>query len=210
MLIKDIRYPKLKALAKKYAILNNIDDTDRNISNLILNDESTFRWGDSSEGADFWNLVNNKNYKEAREIFDWDKQDDKDIEVKEILKEDEESQKIFKDLEDYRKNPRQFDINPILEHSSATSSLLNKIDDSDYDFSELVDALNNKVFNPQPHYDNSKPGGSLYKVATERGWNAYLFDVVKRIERGGKKENNPLRQEIEKSIDVFKIWLNEL
>lgn len=69
----------------------------------------------------------------------------------------------------------------------------------------LVDT-NEKVFNPQPHYDNSN--GSLYKVATERKWNAYLFDVVKRLERGGKKD--PLKQEIEKSIDVLKIWLNEL
>jgi hypothetical protein len=64
----------------------------------------------------------------------------------------------------------------------------------------------NETFNPQPHYDNSK--GSLYKVATERNWNAYLFDVVKRLERGGKKD--PLKQEIEKSIDVLKIWMNEL
>lgn len=63
-----------------------------------------------------------------------------------------------------------------------------------------------EVFNPQPHYDNSK--GSLYKVATERGWSSYIFDVVKRLERGGKKD--PLRQEIEKSIDVLKIWLNEI
>lgn len=62
------------------------------------------------------------------------------------------------------------------------------------------------VFNPQKHYDNSN--GSLYKVATERKWNAYIFDVVKRLERGGKKD--PLRQEIEKSIDVLKIWLAEL
>lgn len=62
------------------------------------------------------------------------------------------------------------------------------------------------VFNPQKHYDNSN--GSLYKVATERGWNAYIFDVVKRLERGGKKD--PLKQEIEKSIDVLRIWLNEL
>ncbi|MCF3107335.1 hypothetical protein LL912_00950 [Niabella sp. CC-SYL272] len=62
------------------------------------------------------------------------------------------------------------------------------------------------VFNPQPHYDNSI--GSLYKVATERGWNAYIFDCIKRLERGGKKD--PLKQEIEKSIDVLKIWLNEI
>lgn len=65
---------------------------------------------------------------------------------------------------------------------------------------------NNEVFNPQPHYDNTK--GSLYKVGSERNWNPYLFDVVKRLERGGKKD--PLKQEIEKSIDVLKIWLSEI
>lgn len=63
-----------------------------------------------------------------------------------------------------------------------------------------------EIFNPQPHYDNTN--GSLYKIGTERKWNPYLFDVVKRLERGGKKD--PLKQEIEKSIDVLKIWLNEL
>jgi len=59
---------------------------------------------------------------------------------------------------------------------------------------------------PPPYYDNTK--GSLYKVATERNWNAYLFDIVKRLERGGKKD--PLKQEIEKSIVVLKIWLEEI
>ena len=28
------------------------------------------------------------------------------------------------------------------------------------------------------YYDNSK--GTLYKVATERGWNSYIFDITKR------------------------------
>ena len=56
------------------------------------------------------------------------------------------------------------------------------------------------------YYDNSK--GSLYKVATERGWNFYLADIVKRLERGGKKD--PLKQEIEKSIGVLTLWLKEL
>ena len=60
--------------------------------------------------------------------------------------------------------------------------------------------------NTPPYYDNSK--GSLYKVATERNWNAYLFDVVKRLERNGKKD--PLKQEIEKSIAVLEIWLKEI
>lgn len=62
-----------------------------------------------------------------------------------------------------------------------------------------------EVFNPQPHYNNDK--GSLYKVAQERNWNAYLFDIVKRLERGGKKD--PLEQEIKKSIDLLNLWLIE-
>ena len=66
--------------------------------------------------------------------------------------------------------------------------------------------ITGEAFNPQPHYDNTK--GSLYKVGSERNWNPYLFDVVKRLERGGKKD--PLKQEIEKSIDVLKIWLSEI
>lgn len=73
-------------------------------------------------------------------------------------------------------------------------------------FNDVILPKTKETFNPQPHYDNIK--GSLYKVANERGWNAYLFDIVKRLERGGKKD--PLKQEIEKSIDVLKIWLNEL
>ena len=56
------------------------------------------------------------------------------------------------------------------------------------------------------YYDNTK--GSLYKVATERNWNAYIFDIVKRLELGGKKD--PLKQEIEKSIAVLGIWLKEI
>ena len=83
--------------------------------------------------------------------------------------------------------------------------LLEKMMSADED-SGIYEERREEVFNPKSYYDNSK--GSLYKVATERGWNAYLFDLVKRLERGGKKD--PLRQEIEKSIDVLKIWLNEL
>lgn len=62
------------------------------------------------------------------------------------------------------------------------------------------------AYNPQLHYNNDN--GSLYKVATQRNWNAYLFDIVKRLERGGKKD--PIEQEIQKSIDVLRIWLEEL
>lgn len=62
------------------------------------------------------------------------------------------------------------------------------------------------VFNTQQHYNNTN--GSLYKIAEQRGWNSYTFDVIKRLDRGGKKD--PIRQEIEKSIDVLKLWLLEL
>ena len=56
------------------------------------------------------------------------------------------------------------------------------------------------------YYDNKR--GSLYKIAEQRGWNAYTFDVVKRLDRGVKKD--PLKQEIEKSIAVLQLWLKEL
>ena len=55
------------------------------------------------------------------------------------------------------------------------------------------------------HYDNSK--GTLYKVATERGWNPYLFDTVKRLERAEKK--GEFKTDLEKSINVIKLWLKE-
>ena len=49
------------------------------------------------------------------------------------------------------------------------------------------------------HYDNSK--GSLYKVANERGWNPYVTEIVKRIERAEKK--GEFISDIEKTIVVF-------
>ena len=59
--------------------------------------------------------------------------------------------------------------------------------------------------NTPKHYNNTK--GTLYKVATERGWNSYLFDIVKRLERADKK--GEFKQDLEKSINVIKLWLNE-
>lgn len=59
--------------------------------------------------------------------------------------------------------------------------------------------------NTPSHYDNSK--GTLYKVATERGWNAYLFEVVKRIERAEKK--GEFISDIKKSIHVLELYLKE-
>ena len=60
-------------------------------------------------------------------------------------------------------------------------------------------------FNTPKHYDNTN--GTLYKVAQERGWNTYLFDIVKRLERAEKK--GEFNQDLEKSINVIKLWQNE-
>lgn len=59
--------------------------------------------------------------------------------------------------------------------------------------------------NTPSHYDNSK--GTLYKVAKERGWNAYLFDITKRLERAEKK--GEFESDLKKSIAVIELWLKE-
>jgi hypothetical protein len=59
--------------------------------------------------------------------------------------------------------------------------------------------------NVPDHYDNSK--GTLYKIATERGWNAYIFDIVKRLERAEKK--GEFEQDLQKSKLVIDLYLKE-
>lgn len=55
------------------------------------------------------------------------------------------------------------------------------------------------------YYNNSK--GSIYKIAKERGWNPYLFDIVKRLERSEKK--GEFKTDLEKSKLVIDLWLKE-
>ena len=55
------------------------------------------------------------------------------------------------------------------------------------------------------HYNNDE--GSLYKVAKERGWNPYLFDIVKRLERSEKK--GEFKIDLLKSKFVIDLWLKE-
>lgn len=55
------------------------------------------------------------------------------------------------------------------------------------------------------HYNNDN--GTLYKVALERGWNTYLFDIVKRLERSDKK--GEFETDLKKSIVVIELWLKE-
>jgi len=55
------------------------------------------------------------------------------------------------------------------------------------------------------HYNNEN--GTLYKVANQRGWNPYLFDIVKRLERADKK--GEFESDLNKSIAVIQLWLKE-
>lgn len=58
----------------------------------------------------------------------------------------------------------------------------------------------------RPSYYIDK-NGSLYKVAVERSWNAYVFDCAKRLERADKKGN--FVQDIEKTITVIQLLRSE-
>ena len=57
---------------------------------------------------------------------------------------------------------------------------------------------------PPNHYNNEY--GSLYKIAVERGWNAYQFDAIKRIDRVNKK--GQFEEDIKKTIVVLELMLN--
>lgn len=93
-------------------------------------------------------------------------------------------------------NPKSVEIYKLNdpETANALAQYFNSMSETDKNLTEPT------------YYDNSK--GSLYKIAEQRGWSPYTFDVVKRLDRGGKKD--PLRQEIEKSIVVLQLWLKEL
>ena len=54
------------------------------------------------------------------------------------------------------------------------------------------------------HYDNTH--GSLYKIAEQRGWNAYQFDAIKRIDRMYKK--GQFESDIDKTIVVLEMARN--
>lgn len=81
-----------------------------------------------------------------------------------------------------------------------------KEDSKKYECVPIPEKAKTEAVATPAYYDNSN--GSLYKIAEQRGWNAYLFDAVKRLERGGKKD--PLEQEIDKTIALLQLWKSEL
>jgi hypothetical protein len=84
----------------------------------------------------------------------------------------------------------------------------NKIGDVDYWSTSTLNIITDEHkedSNIPKHYNNEN--GTLYKVAKERGWNSYLFDIVKRLERSEKK--GEFRTDLEKSKVVIDLWLKE-
>ncbi len=65
--------------------------------------------------------------------------------------------------------------------------------------------MEKEVLNSQPHYDNTH--GSLYKIAQQRGWNAYQFDLIKRIDRCEKKGS--FVEDLQKTKDLIDLYLRE-
>ena len=52
------------------------------------------------------------------------------------------------------------------------------------------------------YYDNSK--GTIYKIAQDRNWNAYVFEAVKRLDRAEKK--GEFISDIDKTIKVLELY----
>ena len=82
----------------------------------------------------------------------------------------------------------------------------NEIGKVDYWSTSSFNISTNNTNMPIPkHYNNDK--GTLYKIAEERGWNSYLFDIVKRLERSEKK--GEFESDLNKSKVVIDLWLKE-
>mgnify|MGYP003412487323 CR=1 FL=1 len=71
---------------------------------------------------------------------------------------------------------------------------------------DISNKTKDNVQNTQPHYDNTH--GSLYKIAEQRGWNSYQFDIVKRIDRALKK--GQFKEDLQKTKDLIDLWLREV
>lgn len=70
------------------------------------------------------------------------------------------------------------------------------------DYNEFAKAFDLKK---HPHYDNEN--GSLYKIASDLGLNAYEFDILKRIARCRKK--GQFEQDLQKIKDTVDLYLKE-
>ena len=81
----------------------------------------------------------------------------------------------------------------------------NEIGKVDYWSTNTFNISDNDNTDIPKHYNNDN--GTLYQVAQQRGWNAYIFDIVKRLERSEKK--GEFKSDLEKSKVVIDLWLKE-
>lgn len=69
-------------------------------------------------------------------------------------------------------------------------------------FSAEFDKDTKEITGTPKYYDNSK--GTIYKIAQERNWNAYVFEAVKRLDRAEKK--GEFISDIDKTIKVLQLY----
>lgn len=70
---------------------------------------------------------------------------------------------------------------------------------------EEIPVKHEEVINTPKYYDNTN--GSLYLIAKQRNWNAYQFDLIKRIDRATKK--GEFEKDLNKSKNLIDLWLKE-
>ena len=93
----------------------------------------------------------------------------------------------------------------IIKGQVLVSDDYHKVGKIDYWSTSSFDISSNCNTDIPKHYNNDN--GTLYKIAKERGWNAYLFDIVKRLERSEKK--GEFESDLNKSKEVIDLWLKE-
>lgn len=69
-------------------------------------------------------------------------------------------------------------------------------------FLDELDKDTKEVPGTPSYYDNSK--GTIYKIAQDRNWNAYVFEAVKRLDRAEKK--GEFISDIDKTIKVLELY----
>jgi hypothetical protein len=113
-------------------------------------------------------------------------------------------EKIYEiDLESIRKSKLRKDYLDVFCYD-VKGVIVNIYDGKVKKYAEIISYKEAEITTPA-HYNNEK--GTLYKVASERGWNSYLFDIVKRLERAEKK--GEFETDLKKSIAVIQLWLKE-
>ena len=110
---------------------------------------------------------------------------------------------IFTKEQDFRLYPLSLERDTYIATDTMNYYVV-KCKNNDPELRDLIKKPKTELETPS-HYNNDN--GSLYKVAKERGWNPYLFEIVKRVERAEKK--GEFISDIKKTIHVLELYLKE-